>query len=188
MHNSATDNLDVVAKGEPSAAQELLPLVYVELRKLAAARMAGERDTATLQPTELVHEAWVRLTGSETEGWQNRAHFFAAAAEAMRRILVDRARRKQAIKRGARPQRLDVEQLDLAIEADEDSLLAIDDALEELSATDRRCADLVKLRFFTGLSYIEAAETLGISERSAKRYWTFARAWLYRELSKSRVR
>ena len=172
-----------LAAPETAAAQELLPLVYEELRKLAAARMAGESGTQTLQPTALVHEAWLRLRGSEQPAWKNRAHFFAAAAEAMRRILIDRARCKQALKRGARAGHLDLDRVDVAVEVDDESLLLIDDALDKLAAQDPQSAELVKLRFFVGMSYAEAAEALGISERSAKRYWSFARAWLYRELS-----
>ncbi len=162
---------------------ELLPLVYDELRRLAAARLADESGTSTLQPTALVHEAWLRLANSEDPGWKNRAHFFAAAAEAMRRILIDQARRKQALKRGARATRLDLDRVDIAVEADEETLLVINEALDKLAAQDPQAAELVKLRFFVGLDYAEAADTLGISERTAKRSWTFARAWLYRELS-----
>jgi RNA polymerase sigma factor (TIGR02999 family) len=178
-----TTILDRAAEGEAQAAHELLPLVYEELRKLAAARMASEWDTSTLQPTALVHEAWLRLVGTEQPNWKSRGHFFAAAAEAMRRILIDRARRKQSLKRGARAERLDLDRVDVAIQADEKSLLAMNEALEKLEVEDPQSAELVKLRFFVGLNYQEAAQTLGISERSAKRCWAFARAWLYRELS-----
>ena len=179
-----TQILEAVGAGDPQAAEELLPLVYEELRKLAAARMANEWDTSTLQPTALVHEAWLRLIGSEQSNWKNRAHFFAAAAEAMRRILIEHARRKLSLKRGARAKRLDLDLVDVAIKADEESLLAMNEALEKLAIQDPQSAQLVKLRFFVGLNYDEAAQTLGISERSAKRCWTFARAWLYRALSK----
>jgi RNA polymerase sigma factor (TIGR02999 family) len=171
------------ATNHPASAEELLPLVYDELRKLAAARMASEWDTCTLQPTALVHEAWLRLAGMAPADWQNRGHFFAAAAEAMRRILIDRARRKMALKRGARSQHLDLESVDVAINADEESLLAMNDALEKLALEDPEAAELVKLRFFVGLDYSEAAQALRISERSAKRCWAFARSWLYHELS-----
>ena len=177
--------LDRAAHKEPQAAEELLPLVYEELRKLAAVRMAKECDTSTLQPTALVHEAWLRLVGVDERPWKNRAYFFAAAAEAMRRILIDRARRKQALKRGQRKQRLDLDRVDVAAEADDDSLLAINEALDKLAAHDPESAELVKLRFFIGLDYAEAASTLGISERSAKRCWSYARAWLYKELRRS---
>ncbi len=182
--SAATVILERAAQGEPQAAQELLPLVYAELRKLAAARMAIEGGNSTLQPTALVHEAWLRLVGPEQQFWKGRAHFFAAAAEAMRRILIDRARRKKALKRGAGAQFLDLDRVDVAVEADEDSLLQVNDALEKLASLDPQCAQLIKLRFFVGLNYEEAAEALGISERSAKRSWTFGRAWLYRELSR----
>ena len=179
------NKVDAGAKAETqmSPGQELLPLVYEELRKLAAARMVNEWQTSTLQPTALVHEAWLRLVGSEQRAWKNRAHFFAAAAEAMRRILIDNARRKHAAKRAAGTVRLDLDQVDVAVQADEELLLSINEALEKLSVQDPQSAELVKLRFFVGLNYEEAAQALGISERSAKRCWTFARAWLYRELS-----
>jgi RNA polymerase sigma factor (TIGR02999 family) len=178
-----THILDTHSPNDPSTAQELLPLVYNELRNLAAAQMAGERVPSTLQPTALVHEAWLRLTGSDHRPWRNRAHFFAAAAEAMRRILIDRARQKHALKRGAGAEHIDLDRVDVAVAADEDSLLRINEALEKLAVQDPQSAQLVKLRFYVGLSYEETAQALGISERSAKRCWTFARAWLYRELS-----
>lgn len=171
------------ADGQAKPAQELLPLVYEELRKLAAARMAGQWETSTLQPTALVHEAWLRLAGTREQTWENRAHFFAAAAEAMRRILIDHARRKHAGKRRPGTQRIDLSQVDVAIQADDELLLRIDEALERLTAEDAEAAKLVKLRFFVGMDYEEAAKALGISERTAKRHWTFARAWLFRELS-----
>jgi len=164
------------------AAEELLPSLYEELRKLAASRMADEWETSTLQPTALVHEAWLRLAASGQPRWKNRAHFFGAAAEAMRRILIDRARRKQALKRRVRRQAIDLDQVDVAVQADDESLLAVDEAVGKLAAVDAQAAKLVKLRFFVGLDYKEAAEVLGISERTAKRSWTFARVWLYREL------
>jgi RNA polymerase sigma factor (TIGR02999 family) len=175
--------LESQSAAQPEMGDDLLPLVYNELRQLAAARMAQEWDTSTLQPTALVHEAWLRLSGSGQECWTNRGHFFAAAAEAMRRILIDRARRRNALKRHAGTQRIDLDQIDLAFQADEESLLVVDDALQKLQSQAPQCAELVKLRFFVGMSYEEAAQALGISERSAKRYWTFARAWLYRELN-----
>ena len=180
--------IEHVAEDEHEAAVGLLPLVYEELRKLAAARMVDESDTSTLQPTALVHEAWLRLAGTGEPKWKNRSHFFAAAAEAMRRILIDRARRKHALKRGAGAVRIDLESVDVAIAADDESLLAIDEALEKLAILDRQSAEVVKLRFFVGLEYAEVAEVLGISERSAKRCWTFARAWLYRHLSLAKAR
>jgi RNA polymerase sigma factor (TIGR02999 family) len=177
--------LERVVEGKEHAAESLLPLVYEELRKLAEARMAGEWNTSTLQPTALVHEAWLRLGGSDQQAWKNRAHFFAAAAEAMRRILIDRARSKRALKRGAGGERVDLDRVDLAVETDDETLLLVSDALEELGRQDPRCAELVKLRFFVGMGYEEAADAMGISERTAKRWWTFARAWLYRELQRS---
>jgi RNA polymerase sigma factor (TIGR02999 family) len=179
--SAGTNNLEPEA-GEDKSAQDLLPLVYEELRKLAAARMANGLGNWTLQPTALVHEAWLRLVGPEQPRWKNRAHFFAAASEAMRRILIDRVRSKHASKRAGGSERIDLDQVNLASEADDDSLLAIDEALEKLAVQDAQCAELVKLRFFVGMSYDEAAEALGISPRSAKRCWTFARTWLYREL------
>jgi RNA polymerase sigma factor (TIGR02999 family) len=175
--------LDSLQAGDALAAERLLPLVYSELRRLAAARMAQEAPGQTLQPTALVHEAWLRLVTAEHQDWQNRAHFFGAAAEAMRRILIERARRKQAAKRGARAEHIDLDKIEVAATANDETLLAIDEALEKLALEDARCAELVKLRFFVGLDYNEAAKALGISERTAKRYWTFARAWLYRELN-----
>jgi RNA polymerase sigma factor (TIGR02999 family) len=181
--SEATQILDRVQQGDSKAAEELLPLVYEELRKLASSRMANEAPGHTLQPTALVHEAWLRLVGPEARPWQNRAHFFGAAAAAMQRILIDRARRKKALKRGAGAERIDLDKIDVAVEADEDTLLRVNDALARLAAEDAQSAEIVKLRFFVGVGYDEAAELLGISERTAKRYWDFARAWLYRELS-----
>jgi RNA polymerase sigma factor (TIGR02999 family) len=179
-----TTILERAAKGHACDPQDLMPLVYDELRKLAAARMAGDLGNWTLQPTALVHEVWLRLAGQHQPAWQNRAHFFAAAAEAMRRILIDRARRKQAIKRGAGSRAIDLDQIDLAVASDDECVLHVNEALEKLSKVDEQSAELIKLRFFVGLSYDEAAEAMGISERTAKRCWTFGRAWLYRELQK----
>jgi RNA polymerase sigma factor (TIGR02999 family) len=181
--SDVTRLLGAIDQGDPKAADQLLPLVYEELRKLAVARMANEVPGHTLQPTALVHEAWLRLVQAEDQTWQNRGHFFAAAAEAMRRILIDRARRKHALKRGGGAGRIDLDRVDVAVEADEETLLRVNEALEKLVAKDAQAAELVKLRFYVGLGYEEAAQTLGISERSAKRCWSFARAWLYRELS-----
>ena len=183
---AVTTDSEGSAKGHGIEPQELMPLVYDELRKLAAARMAAESDNCTLQPTALVHEAWLRLMGTQHPAWQNRSHFFAAAAEAMRRILIDRARAKQAIKRGASSKPVDLEQIDLAVVSDDECLLQVNEALEKLSEVDQQSAELIKLRFFVGLRYDEAAEALGISERTAKRCWTFGRAWLYRELQRGR--
>jgi RNA polymerase sigma factor (TIGR02999 family) len=182
--SAVTSVLDRGAAGEARAGDELLPLVYEELRKLAAARVAQEWEPSTLQPTALVHEAWLRLVGSEPQVWANKGHFFAAAAEAMRRFLIVRARRLHACKRFAGSQRIDLDRVDLAAEADEESLLLINEALDRLAAVHASSAELVKLRFYVGLGYQEAAQAMGISERTAKRYWTFARAWLYQELSR----
>lgn len=166
--------------GDPNAAAELLPLVYDELRKLAAARMANEAAGHTLQPTALVHEAWLRLTGHEPNvQFANRAHFFAAAAEAMRRILIDRARRKSAGKRGGSWERINLDSIDIAADANDDTLLLINESLEKLAKEEPRAAEIVKLRFFAGLTLEEAGHLLGFTERTAKRHWAFARAWLY---------
>ena len=170
------------AGGQPNGPEELLPLVYEELRKLAAARMAQESGTQTLQATALVHEAWLRLTGPNQPGWKNRAHFFAAAAEAMRRILIERARKKTSRKHGGGLKRVDLDNVDLAADADDDLLLLLNDALEEFRAKDPTAAELIKLRFFAGLPNQDAAELLGVSERTAKRCWAYARAWLYQRL------
>jgi RNA polymerase sigma factor (TIGR02999 family) len=165
----------------------LLPLVYEELRHLAAAKMAREAPGQTLQPTALVHEAWLRLVGNKEQEWDGRAHFFAAAAEAMRRILIDRARRKQAARHGGEHQRVEIEEADLAIpDQDTDQLLAVNEALDKLASTDRVEAELVKLRYFVGLTLDEAATILGISPRTAKNYWTHARAWLSRQIKSGR--
>jgi RNA polymerase sigma factor (TIGR02999 family) len=172
-----------VTRAVPEADQGLLPMVYNELRRLAAARLAGESGTQTLQPTALVHEAWLRLAASGDSHWQNRAHFFAAAAEAMRRILIERARRKYTLKRGSGSRTIDLDKIDVAVESNDESLLLINEALEKLAKQHPTAAELVKLRFFIGLDYPSAAKALGMSERSAKRYWSFARAWLFRELS-----
>ena len=175
--------LDAIGHGDPKAANELLPLVYDELRRLAAHKMAGEQPDQTLQPTALVHEAWLRLTGNEDVKWDSRAHFFAAAAEAMRRILIDNARRKRALRHGGGQQRVDIDAINLAAASPDDQLLAVNDALEKFAAVDPGKADLVKLRYFVGMTIEAAAAALGVSEPTAKRHWTYARAWLYRELT-----
>ena len=177
--------LDAVQQGNANAADELLPLVYEELRKLAAARMVNEAESHTLQPTALVHEAWLRLVGNEAPAFQNRAHFFGAAAEAMRRILIDRARKRNRERRGGDLQRVDFERLDVANPEDDTTLLAVSEALDRLATHDPEGAELIKLRFFAGLPNIEAARVLGLSERTAKRTWAYARAWLYEELKRS---
>ena len=178
--------LSRVEAGDAKAAEELLPLVYQELRRLAAHKMANENANHTLQPTALVHEAWLKLVGEVDRKYRGRDHFFAAAAEAMRRILIDNARRKLAQRHGGGQQRLDVADLEIATAMQDDDLLLIDDALEKLAALDPQKAELVKLRFFVGLTIEEAAEILGFSVPTAKRYWSFARAWLYQEIEVSR--
>ncbi len=182
--NDVTQALNALAQGDPKATDELLPLVYTELRRLAAYKLAQEQPGQTLQPTALVHEAWLRLGGSDGQPWQNRAHFFAAAAEAMRRILVENARRKARLRHGGGLRRVTLEGLDVAATAADDQLLAVSEALDKLAAHDPEGAELIKLRFFVGLPNIEAAEVLGIPERTAKRRWAYARAWLHEELSR----
>jgi RNA polymerase sigma factor (TIGR02999 family) len=161
---------------------ELLPQVYDELRKLAARKMAREGPNQTLQATALVHEAWLRLGGDPQAEWRNRAHFFAAAAEAMRQILIDNARRKKTLRHGGGWVRMNIESLELASAMDDEQLLAVHEALDRLAAHDPQKAELVKLRFFAGLTMEQAAEVLGLSVPTAKRHWTYARAWLYREI------
>lgn len=170
--------LDTIEEDGPEAAEKLLPVVYEELRKLAASRMAGEKPGQTLQATALVHEAWLKLAGSDRQQWRGRSHFFGAAAEAMRRILIDRARRKSALKRdqGHRSEELHESQMVLA--APDAEILAVHDALDALSLEDRVAAEVVKLRYFVGLTIPEVAEALDISPRSADRHWLFAKAWL----------
>lgn len=174
--------LSAAARGDAAAAQQLFPLVYDELRRMAAAKMAREQPGQTLQATALVHEAWLRLGGDQPPEWQNRAHFFGAAAEAMRRILVDAARRKRSEKHGGEHVRVDWTELDLAAASDDDTLLAVNEALDKLAARDKVAAELIKLRFFAGMPNVEAAQLLGLSERTAKRTWAYARAWLMEEL------
>ena len=180
--SAVTHVLEAIEHGDARAADELLPLVYEELRKLAARRMANESPGQTLQPTALVHEAWLRLVGSEQQTWQNRAHFFGAAAEAMRRILIDRARRKRALRHGGGQQRLDIQEFEIAANSDDDQLLAVNEALDQLALEDKPKAELVKLRYFVGLTIDEAAQMLGISPPTAKRWWAYARAWLYHQI------
>jgi RNA polymerase sigma factor (TIGR02999 family) len=180
--SDVTRILQSMESGDARAAEELLPLVYGELRKLAASKMAHETPNQTLQPTALVHEAWLRLTGNENVKWNGRADFFGAAAEAMRRILIDNARRKSAKRHGGGQQRVDVEEIDIAAPAKDEELLAINDALEELAKIDRQKAELVKLRYFVGLTNEESAEILGISAPTARRWWNYARAWLYQKI------
>ena len=181
--NQVTHILDRVQRGDPKAAEELFPLVYEELRRLAAQKMANEAVGHTLQPTALVHEAWLRLGGDEAPSFQNRAHFFGAAAEAMRRILIDRARRRIAAKRGAGAVRIDLDEIEIPSPvADDDQLLAVNEALEKFAVLDPRKAELVKLRYFVGMSFDEAGAALGIAVPTAKQWWAYARAWLTVEL------
>ena len=184
--SEVTQILQSMDSGDAQRAEELLPLVYEELRKLAAARMANESRTQTLQPTALVHEAWLRLTGNENIQWNGRAHFFGAAAEAMRRILIDNARHKAALRHGGGWQRLDIADIDVAAIEKEDELLAMSAALDEFMAVDKQKAELVKLRYFIGLTIDESAKILRISVPTANRWWVFARAWLYERIQRGR--
>lgn len=181
--SAVTQILDRAQQGDPRAAEELLPLVHEELRKLATCRMAHEPAGHTLQPTALVHEAWLRLGGDAAPQFENRAHFFAAAAEAMRRLLIERARRRQAAKRGGGVAPLDVDEIEIPSPiADDDQLLVVNEALERLATLDPRKAKLVKLRYFVGMDFEEAAAALGIAVSTAKQWWAYARAWLKVEL------
>jgi RNA polymerase sigma factor (TIGR02999 family) len=181
--SEVTRLLQAIDQGDSQATAELLPIVYNELRKLAAQKLAHEKPGQTLQATALVHEAYVRLVDVEkVQQWDSRGHFFAAAAEAMRRILVERARQKGTLKRGGDGHRIDFEQLTLAVDDPSCDLLALDEALGELERNDAPAAQLVKLRFFTGLTHQQAADALGITRRSADRLWTLARAWLYQRM------
>ena len=182
--SDVTRILNAIGGGDSKAAQDLLPLVYEELRKLAAHKMANEAPGQTLQPTALVHEAWLRLVGTENPQFEGRGHFFAAAAEAMRRILIDRARQKLSLKRGAGAARVNLDDLEVASAADDDTLLAVDEALTKLAGEDPDSAEFIKLRFFAGMTNDEAAQALGIPERTARWHWGFARAWLYREIQR----
>lgn len=176
--------LHAIDQGDPEAASELLPLVYEELRRLAAQKLSHEKPGQTLQATALVHEAYIRLVGSEDQKWDSRGHFFAAAAEAMRRILVENARRKQQAKHGGEHQRLDLRDADLSLDPPSDDLLVLNEALEILVDEDPQAAELVKLRYFAGLTLHQAADVLGLPRRTADRQWAYARTWLHRELGK----
>jgi RNA polymerase sigma factor (TIGR02999 family) len=176
--------LNAMTAGNAAAADDLIPLIYAELRTMAASKMANEQPGQTLQATALVHEAYLRLLGNEG-GWQNRAHFFGAAAEAMRRILIENARRKKSGKHGGGIEKIDLGAVDIAIHADEEHLLLVDEALEKLAAKDPEAAQLIKLRFFAGMSNEDAAKAMGLAVRSATRLWAYARAWLYKEISSS---
>ena len=181
--SESTNLPNTIDPADANAADQLLPLVYEELRRLAAGKMANEAAGHTLQPTALVHEAWLRLVENRNPKFENRAHFFATAAEAMRRILIDRARRKRTLRHGGNQQRVYVEEADLASPPDDDQLLALNDALDKLATQHPFEAEVVKLRYFVGMTNEEASQALGISPRTAKYYWTHARAWLYHAIT-----
>lgn len=184
--SDVTQILEAVKLGDAQAANELLPLVYQELRRLAAHKLAGEAPGHTLQATALVHEAYLRLAGlGRAQQWDGRAHFFAAAAEAMRRILVESARRKKRLKHGGQLERVDIDALEIPSPMPDDELLALDEALNRLASVDARAAEIVKLCFFVGLTQEQAGQELGISLATAERLWGFARAWLFREMKKN---
>ena len=176
--------LNAIEQGDAKAADELLPLVYEELRRLATHKMSHEPPGQTLQATALVHEAYIRLVGSHDQNWSGRTHFFAAAAEAMRRILIDNARRKQRLKRGGARQRVDLDKVNITFEDPSTNIIALDEALAKLTQEDPVKADLVKLRYFAGLTIEQSAEILNISRATAERYWSYARAWLFDEINK----
>jgi RNA polymerase sigma factor (TIGR02999 family) len=184
--SEVTEMLSAMERGEPRTAEQLLPLVYAELRHLAAQKLSRERPGQTLQATALVHEAWLRLVGSEQEGneprWDGHRHFFGAAAEAMRRILIENARRKARVRHGGGGERVSLDEVEIASPLPDDDLLALDEALDRLAELDAPAAELIKLRFFTGLTQQQAAEMLGLSRSAADRAWVFARAWLYQRI------
>jgi len=185
--SEVTSILEAAQRGDAPVADELLPVVYNELRRLAASKMANEAAGHTLQPTALVHEAWLRLMKPEEQPqFENRAHFFGAAAEAMRRILVESARRKKRLKHGGKLERVEIDAVELPLPMPGDELLALDEALNRLVAVDPRAAEVVKLCFFVGLTQEQAAKELGVSPATAERLWSFARAWLFREMQKGR--
>jgi len=184
--SDVTRILDSIEQGDPKASEELLPLVYEELRKLAAARMAREAPGLTLQATALVHEAWLKLAGSNRQQWQGRAHFFGAAAEAMRRILIDKARRRASQKRGGDQPAEELHESRIELRAPSAEVLAVHDALDALAAEDSLAAEVVKLRYFVGMSIPEIADALEMAPRSADRHWAFARAWLKQAIESQR--
>jgi RNA polymerase sigma factor (TIGR02999 family) len=184
--SDVTSILEAVADGNPAAAGQLLPLVYDELRKLAASKMAREAPNQTLQPTALVHEAWLRLVGSGNPTFANRAHFFAAAAEAIRRILIDKARRKRAIRHGAGREHIELDEMEIAAPGNDDEILEVNEALDKLAHQNSAEAELVKLRYFVGMTLDEAAQAMNISPRTADNYWAHAKAWLFNEIKKQR--
>ena len=184
--SDVTRILEAAQQGDPTAAEQLLPLVYDELRRLAAHKMAHEAAGQTLQPTALVHEAWLRLVGNDDQKWDGRGHVFAAAAEAMRRILIDRARRRQAARHGSGEAALPIDQVEVAAPFQDEEWLALSDALEKLELVDKDKAQFIKLRYFVGLSLEEAAEALGVSVPTASRWWSYSRAWLAEEIESQR--
>lgn len=184
--SDVTQLLNAMDAGDPRAADQLLPLVYQELRKLAAAKMAQEKPGQTLQATALVHEAWLRLTGTDPQRWDSRRHFVAAAAESMRRILVEKARRRLRIRHGGGLERVNVDDVEIPGDARDEQLVAMDEALAGLEREDPGKAEVVKLRYFVGMTNRETAEALGISEATVERHWSFAKAWLFRHIEPSR--
>jgi RNA polymerase sigma factor (TIGR02999 family) len=183
-----TQLLNAIDHGDPHASEKLLPLVYNDLRRLASVKMAGEAPGQTIQATVLVHEAWLKISGNENQRWENRKHFFAAAAEAMRRILIDRARRRQRIKHGRDQKRVDMDGIEIAAPAtgNDEKLLEIHEALDALAAEDPGKAEVVKLRFFVGLTAAETAEVLGVTVRTVERHWSFARIWLFQRIKEEK--
>ena len=186
--SDVTRIIAAMGQGDKSASADLLPLVYAELRQLAARRLAREAPGQTIQATELVHEAYLRLVGTKLQTWEGRRHYFAAAAEAMRRILIDRARRKQRLKHGGRWERVNVMEVELPAVVPSEDLLAIDEALENLAAVDAQAAELVKLRYFAGLTQAQIAAAFGVSRRTADNIWAFAKAWMYSSTLRVRSR
>ena len=184
MIGNVTRILNAIHQGDTRAADELLPVVYEELRLLAAQKLSQETPGQTLQATSLVHEVYIRLVGAEYQNWDGQGHFFAAAAEAMRRILIENARRKKNLKSGGGQQKVNLEDLEIAIDTPSDDLIALDEALTKLADQDPEVADLVKLRYFAGFTLEEAARIQGVSSSTAGRYWSFARMWLYREITR----
>jgi RNA polymerase sigma factor (TIGR02999 family) len=182
--SDVTRILNSIERGDPKAAEELLPLVYEELRKLAAARMARELPGQTLQATALVHEAWLRLTGNENQKWEGRGHFFAAAAEAMRRILVERARGRQRLRHGGGQERVDLAEMEIPMVPEDEKVLQVNEVLGELEAEDAVQAQIVKMKFFMGMKAEEIAEALRVSEKTVQRQWAHAKAWLYQRIRK----
>jgi RNA polymerase sigma factor (TIGR02999 family) len=187
MPGEVTQLLHAIDQGNPKAAEELLPLVYEELRRLAAVRMARQSPGQTLQATALVHEAWLKLAGNQSHHWNGSKHFYFTAAEAMRQILIDRARKKQRVRHGGRLERVDPDEIDIVapILADADILLALDEALDELEKLDSLKARIVKLKFFIGFAEKEIADQLGVTDRTVKRHWAYAKAWLFERIGRT---